>query len=201
MQNANGRGAFPFQFISYFRAALQVLDNIKTTIGSIFLRRNMSRSDERHNRLPFDQMQEIGIVYNAGDKTDEAAVQTFANELRDQGKKVFLLGYVHLKHLPHSKKIHITSEFFWKEKLSFFNLPDPARIGRFLDIRFDVLMNLYFDELLPLKGVAALSKARYRVGANVKDAVRLYDCVLDTGSNHDVYNLAKQMEHYLKVMR
>ena len=177
------------------------LESLRTHMGRWMLRRQRRRGTVISGLRHFSELNEIGILYRADQKQEEEAVHHFAAKLREEGKKVFLLGYVHSKQLPHTKKIHITSEFFWKEKLNFFNLPDKIKIGRFLDTPFDLLMNIYFDELLPMQAISVYSKAKYRISAQNRHALQYSDAVIDTGSNHDIYYLASQMEYYLRVIK
>jgi hypothetical protein len=91
-------------------------------------------------------------------------------------------------------------EFYWKEKLNFFNLPSAEKIGRFIDTPFDLLFNIYHEENISLQGVSVLSKAKYQLGAQMNLATQLFDITIDTGENKDLYYLAKQMEFYLKAI-
>jgi hypothetical protein len=102
--------------------------------------------------------------------------------------------------LPYQNKFHISSEYYWQETLTFFNLPEKAKIGRFLEFEFDLLMNLFFEKELPLQAIAALSKSRFSMAANLSNALPYNDVLIDTGSNKDIVNLAMQMIHYLKVL-
>ena len=175
-----------------------MFDNIKNFIGKIILSNQVSAKKNRHLFMPFDKAQEIGIIYNASEGNNEQKIQQFASDLRNEGKKVYLLGFVNEKELSYKKVPHISSEFYWKEKLNFFNLPSAEKIGRFIDTPFDLLFNVYHEENISLQGVSGLSKAKYQLGAQMNLATQLFDITIDTGENKDLYYLAKQMEFYLK---
>lgn len=178
---------------------MRFIENIKNRFGRYLLDKN-TRQKSHRIQPSFEQLHEIGIVYNANEKNNEEKINLFANYLREQGKKVFMLGYVNANTLPVSKKFHITSEYFWREKLTPFNLPDKIKIGRFLETPFDLLMNIYFEAELPLQAIGALTKAKYRIGAQIKDAVRFNDTIIDTAQNKDLQHLASQMVYYLKAV-
>ena len=150
--------------------------------------------------MPFDKANEIGIIYNAENLQNEQKVQQFASDLRNEGKKVHLLGFINQKEMPNKRNQQISSELFLNTNLTFFNLPNPEKIGRFIDIKFDILFNVYNEETLALQGISVLSKAKYQLGAQMNLATKLFDLTIDTGRNKDLYFLAKQMEHYLKVI-
>ena len=177
---------------------MKLIEDIKNYIGRWQLEREIKGKRLKRKRIPFNQVNHIGIVYNAESKENEQTVTAYANKLRAEGLKVFMLGYVNQKHLPPSKKFLLNSEFFWNEKLNGVNLPIKGKIGQFLQIEFDVLLNLYYEPLLPLQAVAAYSKARYRVGPHIEGGVDYYDFMLDTGNRTDLAFLIEQIDFYLR---
>lgn len=180
---------------------MKLIDDLKNYIGRWQLNREVKKAHKKNKRLSLEQAQHIGIVYNAESKENEQTVNQYANDLRAEGKKVFLLGYVNLKQLPQSKKFLLNSEFFWKEKLNGINLPIKGKIGQFLQLEFDLLLNLYHEPLLPMQAIAAYSNARYRVGAQMEDGLNYYDAIIDTGSKKDLRYLIEQMDFYLRNIK
>lgn len=180
---------------------MKLIENIKDYIGRFRLDQGIKAQKKKGEMMPFDRMQQVGIVYNGESKEEERAVNDYANELRAEGKKVFTLGYVHQKNLPGNKKISLQSEYFWKEKLNGFNLPVKEKIGRFLDFDFDLLLNLYFEPMLPMQAISAWSSARYRVGANINGALKYVDAAIDTGAEKDLRFLIQQIDFYLKAIK
>ncbi len=176
------------------------INQIRTRIGRYMLK-SAHKNGRSSNAIPhFDQIHEIGLIYFAGNKTNEENINRIAHYLREQGKKVWMMGYVDAPTLPHTKKFHISSEYFWKEKLTPFNLPDTTKIGNFLSHRFDLIMNLYFENELPLQAISTYAKSAYAMGAQMPEGLSYNDSIIDTGLNHDLQNLATQMIHYLKVI-
>lgn len=177
-----------------------MFNQIKNFFGKIILANSIKAKKEKHAFISFDKANEIGIIYNAEDMQNEKKVQQFAGDLRSEGKKVYLLGFINQKEMPYKRVPHISSELFLNTNLTFFRLPDPDKIGRFLDMKFDILFNIYNEETLALQGISVLSKAKYQIGAQMNHATKLFDMTIDTGNNKDLYYLAKQMEYYLKAI-
>lgn len=107
---------------------MKFIEDIKNKIGRWQLDREV-QGRKAGQLVPFSDMKHIGILYDADWKDSEAAVQEYAGELRSEGRKVFLMGYVDQKQLPSTKKFVLNSEFFWREKLNGVNLPQKE-IGR-----------------------------------------------------------------------
>ena len=181
--------------------SMKLIEDIKNYIGRFLLGREIAQKKLKRTFTSFNDVQHIGIVYNAEKKEEEALVVNYANQLRQDGKKVFLMGYVDLKQLPHSKKFSMQSEFFWKEKLNEFNLPMKGKIGRFLEMDFDLLLNLYFEPSLPMQAIAAYSNAKYRVGAKIEGGLDYIDAMIDVGQKKELSFLIEQIDFYLKNIK
>lgn len=177
---------------------MKLIENIKNYIGRWQLKREVNTQRLTRKFIPFAQVNHIGIVYNADDVENERVVSNYANVLRAEGKKVFMLGYVNEKHLPTSRKFLLNSEFFWREKLNGINLPIKGQIGQFLQLEFDLLLNLYFEPVLPMQAISAYSKAKYRVGANIVDGLAFYDFMVDVGPKQNLPFLIEQIDFYLR---
>lgn len=177
------------------------IEQLKNYIGRWQLAREVKTKRIKRKLIPFSQVEHIGIVYNAALKEDELLVSKYAQALRNEGKRVFMLGYVDLKQLPPSKKFMLNSEFFWREKLNGINLPIKGKIGQFLELEFDVLMSIYSEPLLPMQAVAAYSNAKYRVGPHLEDGLGFFDLMVDTGTEKGIPFLIEQLDFYLRNIK
>ncbi len=180
---------------------MQFIDQIRTTIGHLMLSREIAERKKKSKMTGFTQVEHIGIVYDAAFIEKENMVHQYANKLRSEGKKVFLLGFVDMKQLPGNKKFSLQSEYFWKETLNGINLPSKTKLSRFLEMEFDWLLNLYLEPVLPLMAIAAYSHAKYRIGPAIENGVKYFDAIIDTGNKKDLAFLIEQMDFYLKVIK
>lgn len=177
---------------------MKIIEDIKNNIGRWQLGRELRTQKGKRKRIPFDQMNHIGIVYDANNNENEGILTTYANELRAQGKKVFMLGFVNEKELPATKKLVLNSEFFWKAKLTGLNLPDKGKIGQFLQLEFDLLLNVYLEPVLPLMAITAYSHAKYKVGPYLDGGLPYYDFMVDIKPRNEIPFLIEQMDFYLR---
>lgn len=179
---------------------MKIIEDIKNYIGRWQLEREVRSKRLKRKRIPFSQVNHIGILYNADNAENERIVSKYASKLKEEGIKVFMLGYVNEKHLPHSKKFLLNAEYFWREKLNGINLPIKGQIGQFLQIEFDLLLNLYVEPILPIQAVAAYSQAKYRVGAHIAGGLDYYDFMVDVGEKKELKVLIEQIDFYLRTI-
>lgn len=178
---------------------MSFIQNILLRIGRALLK--TGKANKQQVIPNYQQMQHIGILYNANDSEQEVLVQQFANELREEGKKVLLMGFVNQKQLPHQKKPHISNEYFWRIHLNFFGLPIPEKIGKFCEEPFDLLINMYFEDELPLQALSIQSKAKFKIGYNSALALPINNILIDTGKNNNSLAVGRQMIHYLNAIK
>lgn len=174
---------------------------LRNKIGTYLLHQYTRTHPLKRVYTSLEAAKEIGIIYDGMMLETENTVHKYANELRSQGKKVFLMGFVNLTKLPGNKKFSMQSEYCWKEKLTPFNLPDKHKVGRFLDIEFDLLLNLYVTPLLPMQALSAYAKAHYRVGPVMTHGTDFMDAMIDTGTNKDIRFLIEQIDFYLRTIK
>lgn len=177
-----------------------MFNKTKHTISKLLLKRQLLSKKKKEIPFSYNDVHEIGLIYNAENPTEANQVLQFANDLKTEGKKVSLLGFINNKLPIHENQSNNESTFFNISDLTFFNLPKSEKVSHFLNQNFDLLLNVYQYNFEILAGLVTISKAKYSVGAQFEFASSVFDLTIDTKANKDVYFLAKQMEFYLKVI-
>lgn len=178
-----------------------LIKNIKDAIGNYMLKSMAVKKHRKAKAMPsYDNIVEVGIVYQAGSTEQENQVNKIVELLKKDGKKVFTLGFIDAKQLPEQTRFNISASYYWRETLNKFNLPDKQKLSSFLNTEFDLLMNLFFDQELPLTAIAAMSKSKFSMSANIPGTLPYNDFLIDTGKERELANLGLQMIHYLKVI-
>lgn len=178
---------------------MQWFENIKNAIGKKQLLANSGKSAPLHKMPDYSKIQEIAIVYPAGNSEQEDQVQEFAGHLRAQGKKVFLMGFLNQKELGEKRHLHLQSQFFWKEYLGFFNLPSKEKLAGFIKQPFDLLINLCPDFNLPTLALCAYSEAGLKIAPYSNEAEPFHHILIETQAKN-LMELGLQMENYLLLI-
>ena len=174
------------------------IEDIKKKLGRIALDKQVKSLRQVRNIKKFDDAAYIGILYDATDDEHAKIVQDYSAQLKAQGKKVFLLGFVNEKELPFKYKFLAYTEYFWLKNLSWNYLPSRESVGRFMNEEFDFLLNLYIDQTLWLEAISGLSHAGLRVGKFRPKSELYFDLMIDTGNDNTLTNYIQQVDRYIK---
>jgi hypothetical protein len=174
------------------------IEDIKQRLGRITLNNQLKGLRLHRKTSHFSEASYIGILYDASDDEHAKLVQDYGAQLKSQGKKVFLLGFVNEKELPFKYKFLAYTEYFWLKNLNWNYLPTTESVGRFMNEEFDFLLNLYTTRPLWLEAISGLSHAGLRVGKYHPDSKLYFDLMIDTGSNNDLKNYIQQVDRYIK---
>jgi hypothetical protein len=132
--------------------------------------------------------QKIGVLWHID---DIEAFQFITDYLRNT-KSI-------IRKLCFTGKKAVTNEYsstFSKKDLSWLGFPESGAVTTFIDLDFDILLNISTVRLFPLDAVMALSKASFKIGWSPREPNHL-DLNIDINKNIDSLYLVKQQIYYL----
>lgn len=80
--------------------------------------------------------------------------------------------------------------------LNWWGIPKPEKVGDFLEMEFDLLLNIVLESNYAVDYVTALSKSKFKIGSSPRDENH-FDLNIKIGENQDAMYLAKQQIFYL----
>lgn len=143
----------------------------------------------------------IAILYDATFIDKEPAIHRFVAQLKQEGKKVYTIGFVDMPKLPGNKKFSLQSDFVWYEKINTFKLPHRPAFETFLNTRFDLLINLYEQPTLPLMALSAWSTASCKIGPHLPNLLPFVDIAIDMGPKPEIEQIVDQTNYYLRIIK
>lgn len=173
------------------------LKRIKRNLYEFLLRRKISKSNAEREVVQLSEAHQIGILYDASQPENTITVSKFSELLKQQGKEVFLLGFVNEQRSDFSDK----PSLFNKKEINWMQQPISEKVQRFIKTDFDILINAWIGEQLTLEYIAALSKARYRVGEYSSKKTFCNEMMIDVHSREELSYLVDQIAHYLNVFK
>lgn len=164
-------------------------------LHNLILQYKLKRLQRQANIVPLKDAASVAILFTAVNQEVIQQVSTFVKRLTEQGKEVDVLAYVPL----YQETPFVRFDALTKRDINFLQIPKRSNIGRYIDQRYDLMINLSLEECLPLEYIVALSPSTYKVGRYQEDKTHCYDLMLNTDDQTDISDFIKQSEHYLNL--
>ena len=171
------------------------LDSLRQNLHQRHLKKLLAKRSVKRQSLSLDEAKTIGILFDGTELNDRDEVLKYAEKLRKLKKQVRLLAFMNNRNDNDS----LSFRNFNKKEIDFILRPKSQDAQDFIDMPFDILMNLSSKSLLPLDYIALNSKARFRVGPLLEGS-HAYDLMIDLGDNPKVSELTKQIDLFLNKM-
>jgi hypothetical protein len=182
---------------------MELFKNIRLKIGNAILRNKIARTHRKIQYTNINQVKNIGIVWD-GSKTDDfACLSRFCQKMHENKTDVKILAYFHGKNLPGQYTAIRYLTILKKKELNIYYHPVSAEVNTFVSNRFDVLIDLNFKKLLPLRYVSSLSNASLKVGLfeyENGNGNTTFDLMMDLKSPVNVEDYLNHVVHYLEMI-
>lgn len=173
-----------------------MLTNLRKLAHLYFLKKELKFHEVSRKVINLADAREIGILFDASDTDRTAIVNTFADALRKERKKVVLLGFYNFP----KPAINFNFPYFNRKDINWHFEPNGGLVEEFIARKFDMLINAYIDENLPLEYVSAMSQAGFRVGHYDKNKTYAYDFMIDMKGDRDLRKLMDQVKVYIEMV-
>jgi hypothetical protein len=142
----------------------------------------------------------IGILFDATDNNTFEIVKRFIEKLKVDTKNVHAIGYVDEKLRPNYSYIKTDIDLFNKKELKNFYQPQSPYIKTFIEDEKDLLIDINFNQKLPLQFIAASSKAKCKVGMHFPENEPIHDILIATTSQQGLGFYLQQVVKYLETI-
>ncbi|MCX6291739.1 MAG: hypothetical protein NT126_08240 [Bacteroidetes bacterium] len=175
--------------------------NIRTVFANIQFRKEIQKNKHKRETVGFDEAKKIGLLYDATDDYNYEVVKQYVKTVRGMQKEILALGFVDKKELPPSQFAQYGLDFFTRKNLNWQMIPDNPIVTNFINEKFDILVNLTNNKCFPLRYIAAVSHARFRVGRFDKKNVVCYDMMIHVKGEPGIKNFIEEVENYLRQIK
>ncbi|MCB9081102.1 MAG: hypothetical protein H6555_05260 [Lewinellaceae bacterium] len=151
------------------------------------------RRREARQPVNFSEALNIGILFNATELATRTTVLAYADQLREQGKRVKTLGFFDSK----QEDPNFTFRYYNLKNIDWALRPNGANVTDFCDHTFDVLINLNPVSDLHAEYIAALTPAHLKVGP-ITEHTYAYDVMIDVANKQGLAGFIQEMEVLLK---
>ncbi len=174
---------------------------IKQYIANYFLKQELKYANRV--RLPikfnFENVKTVGILFDTTNAEDYELIKRYVTYLREYTKKVKVIGFYSTKHIPALTYSKLEYDFFSAKELNWFGKPSSHIIDNFIDEEYDLLVDLNIHDHFPLRYIAALSKAKFKVG-KFKEDETIYDMMIECDDTKTVKYFLRQIDTYIGML-
>lgn len=182
---------------------MKFLDRIKTRFGSWFLNKELKGSIRKPKLATFGNATSVALLYKGDDQASLANVKKYVSYLKEEEgiRDVVSMGFFDVKESPDFLGNKVGFQHFTRNDLNWYKKPAGKEVQHFMNIDFDILIDLSQNEWLPLRFVLAASKAKFKVGRYSKDNEAFYDLMIELPQEVKMSTYIKQINHYLDLMK
>jgi ABC-type uncharacterized transport system substrate-binding protein len=175
------------------------LQGFREKIGAFRAKKNRAERIKGNKKVSFSNTQNIGIIFNASNYKVVDEVKSVVKDLTAEGKSVKAIGFVDLTLATEQPMTTLRFDFFTSKDLDFFFVPKAMVCSNFMEMEFDVLIELNYDNDLPINYLAACSKAFIKAGSNISGTTN-YDLRIELKKKESPKFVLDQIIRYLKMM-
>jgi len=151
----------------------------------------LAKKASRHSRKPyyrnFGDVKTIGIVWDASRSEEFASLSKFYQQMHDRNIEVFIIGYYQGKELPNQYTAIRYLTCLREKEVNFFYLPLTPEADKFINTRYNILIDVNFNRIFPLTWMTVLSKAGFKVG------------LTDHVNHNDPFDLMIELKRPVKI--
>jgi len=181
---------------------MELFKNIRLKIGNIILKNKAAEKKRKTHYSSINEVKNIGIVWDASKIEDFACLSKFCQKMYENKTDVRIMGYFPGKNLPNQLTAVRYLSIIKKEELNIFYHPVSTDTNTFVTNRFDVLIDMNFKKLLPLRYISSLSNAGLKVGLFDSETRNSpFDLMMDIKNPVNVEEYLNQVVRYLEMIK
>jgi len=181
---------------------MELFNKIRLKIGNLILSKNVARRKREIYYSNFKNVRSIGIVWDASRLLEFASLSRFHQRMFDIKIDVKIFGYFPGKNLPDQYTAIRFLRCIKKEDVNSFYHADSSEANSFINNPFDILIDINFDKLYPLRYITYLSRARFKVGLfDNETADSPFDLMMEIKNPVEIDGYLTQVIEYLKMIK
>lgn len=180
---------------------MELMKNIRLKIGNSILEKKLDKVSRKVCYTNIGQVKKIGIVWDASVVSDFTCLSKFYQKMNERNIEVRIIGYFPGKKLPDEYTALRYMTCIRRDEVSFFFVPSSSECNSFTGDHFDVLIDINFRNLLPLRYISSLTNAGLKVGLyDSEKNGKNYDLMLDLSKPVNIELYLDQVLHYLEMI-
>jgi len=180
---------------------MELFENVRLKIGDVVLSRKRDRLKRKVTFSNINQIKNIGIVWDASKTEDFTSLTRFRQKMHERHIDVKIIGYYPGKNLPDQYTAIRYLSCLRKDEVNLLYHPVSSNADSFINKHFDVLIDINFKKLFPLKYILCMSKAELKVGLRDTESTNSpFDLMMEIKKPVEIENYLDQVIFYLEMI-
>jgi len=180
---------------------MELFKNIRLKIGKALLRRKLKKKKRKVYYSNISMVKSIGIIWDASRPEELQFLSGFYQKMHERKINVKILGYFPGKELPDQYTAIRYLTCIKKSELNLFYHPVSPEISTYLENRFEILIDINFNNLFPLQYISTLSNSGFKVGLFESETIDTpFDLMMEIKTPVDIESYLNQIILYLEMI-
>jgi hypothetical protein len=180
---------------------MEMFRNFRLARGKSVLRKRLARLKRVRFTNNISQAKSMGIVWDATNPDDFQALSQLHQKMAERNIDLKIIGYYPGKELPARLTAIRYLTCLKKDDINLTYRPIANESNKFMDTRFDILIDLNFSNVFPLTYITTLSLAGFKVGLfdnNNPDTP--FDLMMEFKGRTDIKTYLTEVINYLELI-
>jgi hypothetical protein len=180
---------------------MEIFKNVRLKRGNAILKKKMARMKRKRFLGNINNARTMGIVWDASKPDDITVLSQFHQKMAEKNIDVKILGYFPGKNLPDKLTAIRYFTCLKKEDVNITYRPVVGEASEFINTKFDILIDINFNNLFPLRYISYLSMAGFKVGIfGNGNNNNPFDLMMEIGTSSDINTYLTQVIYYLEII-
>lgn len=179
---------------------MSIISNTKQSLGNFFLQRDQKKVTRNRLITSLSDVKTVGLLFDASIEEDHVVITEFVKYFQESQKVVKALGYVNFNRVPHYCYPKLSYDYFTNKDMNWYLKPVGTKINDFVEEEFDLMIDLCLKGCFSVRYIAALSKAKFKVGRFGEKNKENYDFMLDVAPDISLKDFIQELTHYLTII-
>lgn len=180
---------------------MELFKEARVKIGQSILSKKITRMKRKVFYSNSSLIKTIGIVWDSSRTEDFSSLSRFYQKMHNRSIDVKVIGYYPGKELPDQYTALRYLSCIRKKEINMFFIPVSTETDVFINTQFDILIDINFAKLLPLRYITSLSKASFKVGLfESESGSSVFDLMMEMKTPVQVENYLNEVIHYLDMI-
>lgn len=177
-----------------------MLQKIQKSIRSYFFKQALNKLNREKKVVGFVNAKRLGLLFECNSADDYREILSIVRVLEKGGKSVFAMIYINAKALPSYTMAQLNFFYCLRSEIALNLKIRNAHLLNFINSSFDILIDLSPGDFFPLKFIAGLTNAPYKVGIYNDAYVEVFDLLVSESSGQSVTMRAEKVLDCIKMI-